>query len=296
MKSYVKLAFFAALPLALLMVFQPMLGGLGDPSSPKVKGTPKVPTQEVLPAVNQMLEPPKAQPPRTLSKRQFLENVERSILIYTNRERSKETKPTLLEEAGLRKTAREHAEDMVVRNYFKHVNPEGLGPMDRIAISHRTFIGLTGENLWSGSGFDVAEADQLAQKIVADWMGSEDHKANILKDTYTHLGVGVLLADGKIWAVQNFAQVVAYLQTPLPDRCLPGQRLGLTNQPSMPSNQAAGLFDFWSVTRGHAVSDPQNLVLPVPVIDYGTYKLRFYFPKENGYNIVYGPQIEVGQP
>lgn len=46
-----------------------------------------------------------------------------------------------------------------------------------------------------------------AQDLVSQWSRSPGHNANMLNPSITHIGVGVAYSqDGKLWAVQNFAQ------------------------------------------------------------------------------------------
>ena len=74
-----------------------------------------------------------------------------------------------------------HSQDMIVRNFFDHVNPDGKGPGTRIAdagYSARAW----GENIAIHVG--AAEAhDSLFL--------SAGHRENILRDIYRELGVGV---------------------------------------------------------------------------------------------------------
>ncbi|OAD23138.1 SCP-like extracellular domain protein [Candidatus Thiomargarita nelsonii] len=49
---------------------------------------------------------------------------------------------------------------------------------------------MTGENIWQGQGYDVSDAQKLAELVVEAWMNSPGHRENILRQEYTHLGVG----------------------------------------------------------------------------------------------------------
>jgi uncharacterized protein YkwD len=73
-------------------------------------------------------------------------------------------------------------QDMQKNNYFTHVSPKGA--------DYNTFIKkavptakLTGENLGAGYTDDAA--------LIKDWMGSDEHKANILNPKFTEEAIAV---------------------------------------------------------------------------------------------------------
>ncbi len=65
---------------------------------------------------------------------------------------------------------------------FSHTRPNGSScftALNEAGVSFR------------GAGENVAIGQQTPEQVVQAWMNSEGHRANILKDSYTHLGVGV---------------------------------------------------------------------------------------------------------
>ena len=108
--------------------------------------------------------------------------------------------------------ARAHSIDMANRNYYSHDTPEGLSPTDRGKLAgydcqkdYGTYYtyGLA-ENLYKLNSFRGDEAN-LAEMLVAGWMESEDHRANIMNPDYSKLGVGVHMTDsGVVYATQLF--------------------------------------------------------------------------------------------
>ena len=90
--------------------------------------------------------------------------------------------------------ARAHSADMRDRGYFDHVDPEGLDPFDRAEQAGLTALA---ENI------AVGQPDPAA--VMADWMNSPGHRANILDCSLTHLGVGVAQGDGGPWWTQLFS-------------------------------------------------------------------------------------------
>lgn len=82
----------------------------------------------------------------------------------------------------LRCAARLHSKDMVVRNFFNHVNPDGEDPWDRIAKTGYGGYQTAGENIAGGSGTAAGVMDQ--------WMNSDGHCANIMNPAFNQIGVG----------------------------------------------------------------------------------------------------------
>ena len=106
--------------------------------------------------------------------------------------------PLLKVESHLELAAQKHAEDMANRNFFDHVNPDGLAPTDRIRNSGYPMTGswATGEN--------IAKGQPTAQDVMNSWMNSPGHKANILSSNFKELGVGHYVKNGTHYWVQNF--------------------------------------------------------------------------------------------
>jgi len=89
------------------------------------------------------------------------------------------------------KAARRYAHAMVANQFFDHVSPSGSTPLDRIKATGylRNANGWTiGENLAWGSGELATPAN-----IVKAWMKSAGHRENILRQSFTELGMGVAL-------------------------------------------------------------------------------------------------------
>jgi uncharacterized protein YkwD len=89
--------------------------------------------------------------------------------------------------------ARVHSLDMGTRDYFTHDSPDGpLGdtPWERIANSGYQGS-ATAENIGAGYG---TPAD-----VVAGWMGSDGHCANIMGAGSNQVGVGYASVSGSEW-------------------------------------------------------------------------------------------------
>ncbi|MXY60876.1 MAG: CAP domain-containing protein [Cenarchaeum sp. SB0665_bin_23] len=144
----------------------------------------------------------------------FVKEIELYIYLFTNIERESTGLDKLQRIALVEEIAKEHSRDMADRNYFRHVTPEGLDPTDRVMRAgydctrdHGSYYvyGLA-ENISWVSGIEHNEtAQDIARDVVASWMNSPGHRANILEPNYNRLGVGVAFSeDGKMYATQNF--------------------------------------------------------------------------------------------
>jgi uncharacterized protein YkwD len=98
---------------------------------------------------------------------------------------------------SLRKAAQRHADDMARRKYFDHRGADGSQPKDRVQRSGYK-PRLTGEN--------IAFAPESAEEVVAGWLASPGHCANIMDTRFTDTGVGVATGRqrGHIYWVQTF--------------------------------------------------------------------------------------------
>ncbi|MFN3199120.1 MAG: CAP domain-containing protein [Bradymonadia bacterium] len=87
--------------------------------------------------------------------------------------------------ATLRCAARLHSEDMAMQNYFEHDSLDGRTPFDRMRAA-----GYTGG--WMGE--NIAAGQPTPQSVVAGWMDSDGHCANIMNPNFNELGVGFFQA------------------------------------------------------------------------------------------------------
>jgi uncharacterized protein YkwD len=116
-----------------------------------------------------------------------LTQVRAAITCLVNVQRVARGLPVLRTTAVLRDAAARHSADMVRRGYFGHVTPTGVDVRARLARAG-VHAGLVGENIAWGLG------DQgTAAGIVAGWMSSPPHRANILRRRFTRTGVGIVL-------------------------------------------------------------------------------------------------------
>lgn len=131
----------------------------------------------------------------TYSKGQPDPGSEATMLRLVNEERVKVGLKPLVADPEIRVVARAHAQDMLVRGYFSHDNPDGEDPFERLAEAGITYL-TAGENLAFAPTVELAHIGL---------MNSPKHKENILYPEFGRLGIGVIDAGiyGKMF-VQEF--------------------------------------------------------------------------------------------
>lgn len=124
------------------------------------------------------------------------------IIVLTNAERAKEGLPPLAYHSQLTEMSSAKAMDMISKQYFAHVSPDGTDVGQLADNAHYVYANL-GENLALGD-FD-SSAD-----VVLGWMNSPGHRANILNATFTEIGVAAIMGnyEGRmVWySVQEFGR------------------------------------------------------------------------------------------
>jgi uncharacterized protein YkwD len=126
-----------------------------------------------------------------------LTSEEKKILELTNKARQEEKLPPLKLNAVLVKVARAHSANMAKHEEMAH-ELDGKNPSQRIKDS-----GYVAS--WGGENVAMTNAD-TPEAIFKMWMDSAPHQANILKDKYEEIGVGIgRNAKGEIYYTQVFA-------------------------------------------------------------------------------------------
>lgn len=114
----------------------------------------------------------------------FASNITTEELInYTNRERLNTGLSALQRNPLLDEAARKKAEDMFAKDYWAHVNPDGVEPWYFITQAGYSYV-YAGENL--------AKDFQDSEKVVDAWMASASHKANLLNPKYQEIGIATV--------------------------------------------------------------------------------------------------------
>jgi len=127
---------------------------------------------------------------RTRRSPQGLRAARVSTLCLLNVTRRKFRLSRLRGNPRLLRAAEGHSHSMVERGYFSHVEPGGVGLVDRVLRTGylaRVTDWSVGENLGYGTG-----PASSPKSIVRAWMASTGHRANILNGRYNEIGLGVV--------------------------------------------------------------------------------------------------------
>jgi uncharacterized protein YkwD len=119
-----------------------------------------------------------------------LDEARSATMCLINRDRTKRGMTALHTNRTLQASARAYARDMVRRSFFDHTSPSGETLTERIRQDTRYLAGALrweiGENLAWGTGSRATPA-----QIVAGWMRSPGHRANILHASFREMGLGI---------------------------------------------------------------------------------------------------------
>jgi uncharacterized protein YkwD len=115
-----------------------------------------------------------------LSESQSL--TEDELIALTNQEREKTGLKPLVQNKLLDIAAASKAEDMISKNYWSHFSPAGVGPWTFIKNANYPYI-YAGENL--ARGFTTSSS------VIDSWMGSKEHRENMLSPNYTEVGFAI---------------------------------------------------------------------------------------------------------
>lgn len=116
-------------------------------------------------------------------------DIEQQVLQLVNQERAKAGLSPLKYDWELARVAEHKSLDMHNKRYFSHQSPTYGSPFDMMksyGINYRA----AGEN--------IAQGQTSAVQVMNAWMNSSGHRANILSNQFTHIGVGYV-ADGHYW-------------------------------------------------------------------------------------------------
>ncbi len=108
---------------------------------------------------------------------------EQKVFKLLNAERGRHGLQPLKNGGRIVKAARRHSKDMIEKDYFSHVAPDGTNLATRLKRS-----GLIG---WTSIGENIAGASTV--EIAFDlWMKSPGHYRNMMDPDFNHVGIGVI--------------------------------------------------------------------------------------------------------
>lgn len=121
------------------------------------------------------------------------------VITQTNQERLAHGLPALNVSSKLSQAAAGKAQDMFINSYWAHTSPSGITPWVFILDAGYDYV-FAGENLAK----DFSNTSRMMQA----WMDSPTHRANIISDKYSEIGIAVvpgnLNGEDTVLVVQMF--------------------------------------------------------------------------------------------
>lgn len=123
------------------------------------------------------------------------------IYNLSNQERTNNGLPPFNLQPQLANAAYAKANDMFAKNYWAHVSPDGTTPWH--------FISSAGYS-YASAGENLAKDFNFSSGVVAGWMGSPTHRANVLSSAYSDVGYAVV--NGTLQGSETTLVVAMYGQ------------------------------------------------------------------------------------
>ena len=131
------------------------------------------------PPIGGIPQPPPPPPAEPMTEQELA--LAQQILERVNSVRRSRALPEFITHQPLVSVALDHSRDMLQRNYFSHIDPDGKTPFDRLRNANISFS-FAGENISQRT---------TAQTIVDEWMSIPTQRANILDTRPGQIGIAV---------------------------------------------------------------------------------------------------------
>lgn len=123
-------------------------------------------------------------------------SIENQVIQLVNQERTARGISPLRANLQLSKVASHKSQDMIDNSYFSHTSPIYGSPFNMMESFGISFI-AAGEN--------IALGQRSPKEVMNSWMNSPGHRANILSEAFTEIGVGYAKgANGRNYWTQMF--------------------------------------------------------------------------------------------
>ncbi len=179
------------------------------------------------------------------------------VVELTNRERQKAGLEPLAMSRQLSQAAQAYVEVLAATGCFAHT----CGPVPEMAQRGEQ----AGYTAWTALGENLAAGYPTPEAVVAGWMSSEGHRANILNPQFTEIGVGTASSRdrfGRYWTQELGARAGGALAPPAPDgaavaEAAPAEEWASTEPPAedqalLPGSVVAGGEDGVPVAEAEA--------------------------------------------
>ena len=162
------------------------------PTAPTPTATPKPITPKPTPTATPI---PTATPTPSPEPEMSVEEMASEVIRLTNIERVKAGRSPLQYHAGLQRAAMVRAEEITRK--FSHTRPDGT---DSSTALYENGVACDG-------GENIAAGQKTPEAVVRAWMNSSGHKATMMQQSITHIGVGVCKSPitGQWLWVQDFS-------------------------------------------------------------------------------------------
>lgn len=166
-----------------------------DGVSVKVPADAAKPTEKPEPTEKPVIPTPTATPTPTPEPEMSVEEMASEVIRLTNIERVKAGRSPLQYHAGLQRAAMVRAEEITRK--FSHIRPDGT---DSSTALYENGVACDG-------GENIAAGQKTPEAVVRAWMNSSGHKATMMQQSITHIGVGVCKSPitGQWLWVQDFS-------------------------------------------------------------------------------------------
>ena len=135
-----------------------------------------------------------------------LEELRQASLERVNEAREAAGLDSLELDATLNEAAQAHAQDMLDRDFYDHLTPDGQDPMDRYLAAGGDASVVVAENIARCENCSIPAGLDDVEWMHEGWMESPGHRENILMPGLSQYGFGMVdRADGSVFGVQKFA-------------------------------------------------------------------------------------------
>ncbi len=107
--------------------------------------------------------------------------------------------------AAAEAAAAAHARDMLDRDYYSHVDPDGGTVRDRFIAADGSRWSIVAENIANCTGCAAPPGEDRVRAFHNGWMQSPGHRGNILSRGLDRFGFAMEGGDGVVYAVQVFS-------------------------------------------------------------------------------------------
>lgn len=189
------------------------------------------------------------------------------LVDLTNNARTSSNEYPLVRNSILDHAAELKAEDMARNGYFAHTSPAGITPWYWFDKAGYVFA-YAGENL----AIDFTESADVENA----WLNSPTHKANILNDHFSEIGIatfdGVYQGNQTTYVVQMFGTPARMNKTEIPVSSAPNVKEPSPMPPKPKSTPITTALALTPVVKGESVSNTNNLETIVDTKEFAVVK------------------------